>query len=371
MALRGWCDPAALLPADLGAPQRLALLESIACETDVKTVDSGSAWFLSDAARRRALRSRSPQEVAGALEAIASAGDRCTGALRALYTGRVRPLSSDSADELRALAASAEVTSGHAPHSIDINEARRWAARKSREDGYRSLLKGGFFGRTEERQQLVHFLARPLRAGAPVSCAWVWGPGGIGKSTLLSATCLELLEQNEQAALVHLDFDRSDLDPSRSYSLDLELLRQLGGIDAEVDRRLDVDCERIREQIGDELGSAYAGDKARQSMSFEAAGASSHSILGGALTWLAERGAPLLLILDTWEQVQAGGPYYVGSMQSWLNDLAFSSGIPELRVVVCGRGEPVPLLSWSDPVLDIPLASCGRARGSSSSSIAE
>jgi hypothetical protein len=361
MALRGWCNPAAIIPSTLAPAQRLALLDAIANESEMATIGPRPQWYLSDGARRRALWSHSPTAVADALDRLTREGDHCTTALRALYQGPLDPLPSYSVEELRALAAAAELTAGHAPNTVDINEARRWAARKSREQGYRKLLRAGFFGRSQEFNQLVGFLNAPFRGGSRAVSTWVWGPGGVGKSTLLAAACLSALEANESAALVHFDFDRSDLDPTRKSSLDLELLRQLGSVDADVDRRLEFDRERIREQLGDDLSAEYASSKARQSVTFEAADAASRSVIEGALEWLAERKAPLLLILDTWEQVQAGGPHYVYNLESWLSDLAFSSGLPEMRIVVCGRTEPSSLsLPTHDPPLKLPLAELKR-----------
>jgi hypothetical protein len=69
--------------------------------------------------------------------------------------------------------------------------------------------------------------------------------------------------------------------------------------------------------------------------------------MSGALAWLDDLQKPLLLILDTFEQVEAGGPQYLDALMIWLGDLVWISNAPEVRVVVSSRSDPRETLSFA------------------------
>ncbi|HKH48261.1 MAG TPA: ATP-binding protein [Thermoanaerobaculia bacterium] len=339
LALRGRCDPKPLLPPDLDPVEQMRTLEAVAADSDVGAGPERSLWLLGDAVRSRVLRSRPPGEVADALEkAHSGSSDPVTSVLYELYAGPPVDLESLTSQHARTLLSAVAWTGDHAPFAVDEVEVRRRLLCLARDEDYERQTGGGVFGRGPDIARLFDFLtAPPQGGGAHLSRAHVWGGGGIGKSTLMAAVALRFLHEVPGTVLVHFDFDRGDLDPTRASTLDLELLRQAGSTDPDNDRSLKDLRERIREQIGDELAFGNVDNIARQGFALEALDSSSRSVLGGSLDWLE---TPLILLFDTFEQVEAGGPEYVQALSYWLNDLIYSSGAPEVRLVVAGRTDP-------------------------------
>lgn len=363
LALRGRCDPKPLLPPDLDPVEEMRTLEAVAADSDVGAGSERSLWLLGDAVRSRVLRSRPPGEVAGALaKARSGSSDPVTSILYELYVGPPVDLESLTSQRARTLLSALAWTGDHAPFAVDEVEVRRRLLCLARDEDYERQTGGGVFGRGPDIARLFEFLTGPPQGGgAHLSRAHVWGGGGIGKSTLMAAVALRLRHEIPGTVLVHFDFDRGDLDPTRASTLDLELLRQAGSADPANDRSLKDLRDRIREQIGDELAFGSVDDIARQGVVSESLEASSRSVLGGSLGWLE---TPLILLFDTFEQVEAGGAEYVHALGSWLNDLIYSSGAPEVRLVVAGRTDPAESeLKYypGDLAFEIPLQELERA----------
>ena len=232
LAVRGAINPRALIPRSL--PETTQLMYFDRLSTDCENVSAGDepAWMLKDNVRRAVLQSHDVKTIGDALRAVPpSEADSITEALRAVYLEQRPELTTLSARSLRTLALAGEWSKGNAPFSVDTAEVRRHAARASKTEEYQRILANGFFGRKGEFDEAYRFFAAPLSQG--LHHAWIWGAGGVGKSTLIAAVALECLKVDTEAPLVHLDFDRTDLDPARSVNLDLELLRQIGGASAD------------------------------------------------------------------------------------------------------------------------------------------
>ncbi len=342
LALRGRCDPRAFLqqPASTAA-DRAAVLDSVAADCD--TGGRGERrWLLLDPVRMRVLRSRAPADVAQAVKDAANAQpDEVTGALEKLY---VKPLADPrllTGPQLRALIAAAAWTEGKAVFTYDTDDLRRLLAKLSRKHEYERHVAAGVYGRAVELARITAFLRSPLPSGqthSDIKYLHVFGSGGIGKSTLIASALSNILRDDEQAVLVHLDFDREDLNVTQSSTMDLELLRQAGLATPEMNRSLIGYRERIRAQLADELVS---GDGAmRQSLAQESAESIAKTALVDSLLPLRALQRPLLMVLDTFEQVEAGGGLYTGALQNWLGEIHAATGAPEIRVLVSGRTHP-------------------------------
>jgi hypothetical protein len=58
------------------------------------------------------------------------------------------------------------------------------------------------------------------------------------------------------------------------------------------------------------------------------------------MLWISCEDQPLVIFLDTFEQVEAGGPHYVGAVRNWLKEVVAETKARVVRVVVSGRGDP-------------------------------
>lgn len=365
MAVRHWCDPASLLP-DLPDPEKLKVLDRVLSDCGVAWRGEKSEWLLLDDPRRHALRSVTPAAVAAAL-GQAGEGDPVTAALSHLYIGGRFEIDRTDLASLRMLLAAQGWTEGHAPHPVDRLDLQRRITRAHRFEDFERILKRGFFGRRKEVSQLVEFMAGSAHRGARIEALYLSGEGGMGKSTLLAKAMTDLLERQPDAVFLHFDFDRSDLDPTRTFSLNLELLQQAasfapsGGVDLVQRRdyiRLDLaeqrgssSGRRTRSDDHEQVGpvdlaaarSSYSPPRraGRESYDFESesSDSSSQSAVGGAFSWLSNTDRPLVLILDTFEQVEAGGEYFLEAIGRWISQLPYSSGARAVRVVISGRGD--------------------------------
>ena len=224
--------------------------------------------------------------------------------------------------------------------------------RATRRDGYKALIAHGVFGRDRLLDELQSSLGGPYSSG--IRKAFIWGSGGVGKSTVLAAIADRLLDRDPQAAIVHLDFDRSDLDPLRTYTLDLELLQQAGTVTPSFDKRLKAIANEIRKSLGPadsrklaryrSRGTSKSGKTKRRTVKSAAAhegfSAQSKSEMFGALRPLRAMRKPLILILDTFEQIEAAGRDHVESVERWIATLGRVTGIEDFRVVACSRNDP-------------------------------
>jgi hypothetical protein len=164
------------------------------------------------------------------------------------------------------------------------------------------------------------------------------GPGGVGKSTLVARFILEHARAHaeDRFPFVYLDFDRPEVDPSEPLTLLIEAARQLG---TEYPDAYEA-CDSLRSGWRDSIS------RSRQEIANQSASVQSGASAAGALrsathefsslvTILKAGGAPVLFVLDTFEEVQWRSAAFVENIWNMLEEL--QGLLPRLRVVIAGR----------------------------------
>lgn len=152
---------------------------------------------------------------------------------------------------------------------------------------------------------------------------FVHGPGGYGKSTLIAKFILDHadIEPGRQLPIVYLDLDRPSL-----------RLRNASELVREIWRQLTVQFpERTKEAQFDPY---YVGpaDKDYTQLSDQAC-----ADLARAINAIFPPDLPLMLVLDTFEEVQFRGSVFMGWYLGFLSTV--QKQIPTLRTVLVGRAE--------------------------------
>lgn len=224
-----------------------------------------------------------------------------------------------------------------------------------------------FVGRTSELDQLRQhvgvvkpsLLATRLRAAisAPFQAdrpaLTVYGPGGVGKSTLVARFALEHLQAPLAARipLAYLDFDRADRDIADVTGLAAEVVRQVAA------QRSTGSYDKLVEAAQAQARRLQrAADVAGTDVDLHAqAQKDAHAVLRSLLDALREDEAPgpLVLVLDSFEEVQyrnealAHGLWQVLQM---LQDHPFG-----MRVVISGRAPVQSLLLNDRPAAELEV----------------
>jgi hypothetical protein len=153
----------------------------------------------------------------------------------------------------------------------------------------------------------------------------VYGPGGVGKTTLVARFILEhaVVASKLQFPFVYLDFDRPTVSDTQTSTLLIEAVRQ----------------------IGLQFGSAYAASaefRKRWERSLRRTSSSGDYLDPDLfenfvifLDTLELRDGPVLMVLDTFEEVQLRSRSYESGVIEVMNRL--SERVPRLRVVIAGR----------------------------------
>ena len=207
----------------------------------------------------------------------------------------------------------------------------------------RRLVGRSFVGREDELQRLrdyVGIIPAPSRARA----AWrfmqdtiynfttrpplmISGAGGVGKSALLAQFILQHVERAGDHALpfVYLDIDRPGLLPDRPDTLLAEAARQLSIEWPSYAERF----HRVMEEVEEALRTYDESESTRLSYDINDV----ISRFADALKQFMDR--PVLLVIDTFEEVQFLGPDAVRILWQMLSDLQVQA--PMLRTVIAGR----------------------------------
>ncbi|HYE39597.1 MAG TPA: AAA family ATPase [Ramlibacter sp.] len=176
---------------------------------------------------------------------------------------------------------------------------------------------------------------------------FIGGIGGIGKSTLLAKFILQHVGRVPGLHFVYLDFDRSSISPVQPLTMLLEMMRQLGWQFPAARGALEALRTDARAEARTDAGNPGSAP-AQPSFAGPGNPALPAELLGptallGYLTRLNRiledaspaRERPFLLVLDTFEEVQALGDEGVARVQAFL-DIAKDTLSP-LRIVLVGR----------------------------------
>jgi len=218
------------------------------------------------------------------------------------------------------------------------------------------LAGEGFVGREKELEQL-HTYVFGKKLDWPL---FVFGSGGVGKSTLLARFVLDQAAV-ENFAIAYIDIDRPTILPEKPLTILLEVITQL-------QQQLSVPAKATQSLIKEITYSLSRYDRTRHAES----GADPNSswvidiFSQGFEQWL--KGKRALLIIDTLEEAQFLGSDVIWPLIEFLRKLHAS--LPELRLILSGRTLPpeyaeqtfakkfgTPKLNVEDPKLlaKIPL----------------
>ena len=154
----------------------------------------------------------------------------------------------------------------------------------------------------------------------------IYGPGGVGKSTLLAKFILDNAESIGSGALpfAYLDVDRAALDPENPDTFIFEAARQLATQLPDHKQRL----LSLKEEF-EFRSSQY--DKYENSKSFR----STQNVYDQFASIIRSIDKPVLMVIDTFEEVQYLGREIVQIIWEFL--VSLQKRAPNLRTIVAGR----------------------------------
>jgi hypothetical protein len=333
-AVSGRFDPNALVSA-IDPSTRVSVLSRLASSSVVEIQGGKTQWLLqadrrTDVLKRLVSEQRLEAKLAEPLPETDRFGEKLRELLRTGASVKVEGL---SRDDLLATAAAIEATSG-----LDLPKPDDSAIRQSLDQleflsDYGVLLEDGFVGRTDELADLGRFLVDPSlgRTGSWTGLV-LTGLGGAGKSTLVAKFARDCVT-DKRATVVVLDFDRPGVEPNDTPWLEAEMTRQAscqypGMEQALRSRRRET---RQKRHAFEEQFASYAP----QRREYESSLRNLVSDLGDELASAGVGDLPLLLVLDTFEEVMQRD--LDARTLEWLNEIAERLWPIRLKVIFCGR----------------------------------
>jgi AAA ATPase-like protein/lecithin:cholesterol acyltransferase len=228
-----------------------------------------------------------------------------------------------------------------------------------------TLAGSSFTGREHELALLAAHAGVPVPGGAravrgdavPAASRerrpWlmIHGPGGVGKSTLVARFVLDHADRTGAAdgrrlPFAYLSFERTDLQPERPLTLLGEAARQLGLLVPAFARPARALERAVRGTLAaDSTAETERGSRRTRRFGHDR---DEHVLIQVFARLIADAtgddGLPVVLVLDTFEQVQRKGPLALEQVLAFLG--ALQAQCPGLRIVVAGRA----------PVDDPPFA---------------
>jgi V8-like Glu-specific endopeptidase len=325
-----WFDPFKLAPAGEVHAERNEVLDFLVPKSEQVTDGFGRGlWTLLLEERRVALRRLAgrPQMIV-ALAANPSRPDTPPQRiLERVLAGETIELSVLSREELASLLTVIGWFDGILTDLPDPSQVRQALARFDLLAPMRRLTEKGFIGRQTELKRLEDYVFGP-ESPAPL---FVYGTGGVGKSTLLSRFILADLVP-KQVPLAYIDLDRASIRPDQPLTIMLEIVSQL---------RAQLDIDRgLLESFNKELVFAIKRQEAGRHARSSASSAFADAIVFGALPQLLGvglRGKTGVLIVDTIEEAQFLGSDVMEGLTEFLLRLDYST---PLRTILAGRALP-------------------------------
>lgn len=237
----------------------------------------------------------------------------------------------DLDDLLQAVRLLDDLSGSESHYGAVEQDVRRQIAVNDADDALKAVMPERLIGRDDHLQQLSEYCVREW----PWDSSWVptlviEGLGGAGKSALVSTFIYTMRQNPWNAPLVYFDFDRARLIDARPVDLTIEFTRQLGLADATLEPVLAEFRERSQALLSD-------SDPSVEVDTVGGTAAAALRDLGSVLDVWPLRGAPLTIVLDTFEEVAIRGYTAVWDVLKWAADLRDAAYLPQLRLVVCGR----------------------------------
>lgn len=343
LVVRSWANPTNLIGKEVDPALSRQALDIVGAVCEVGTGAEAGKWLMRTEARRRSVERATREHVSEALTTAPKA-DPVSRALRYLLEVDAPPLEGFASRDLAVMQMVQTWAEPLVSRPVDDDTLSRLIARRLLTEDFRNQLPAGFVGRERELAEILEFLSESPRPAAHQSdnrVFFVHGQGGVGKSAFMAELCLRILARDPAAQLAVLDFDRADLDPRRSSSLDFEFLKQIANASAFAQQQLQPLLARIRRQtsVGQTPDdSAEVPDLGTGLEAFNV-DVKSAAMDDRGLRGLA--GRPVVLVLDTFERVEEAGTEALSSIVAWLSTLAGLHGIEDLRIVMCGRNDPL------------------------------
>jgi cellulose synthase operon protein C len=365
----------------VGSPRDAESLAALMrlCEP-VYTADGRLEWRLPDAVRRETLESFSgDKEVQEAAARGATASSPAQRMLSAYLTLSAPPLGAQSYEELLATAQVTPWLQGIVGALPDLEDVKHRLAVAELLAPMRRLVGSWFQGRADVLGRLHDYtdilpwgsrlktIRRRLRQASSLldnPPLVLYGPGGVGKSTVLAKFILDHSDSEDRIPFVYIDFDRPGMLPQEPLTLLVEALRQLGAqypaIGGRAEELRSTWLQRLSQPNFALLASAVIDPLAQlaegssdlpETMKLRAsvpARMPFYEEFAGIVDEIFRRerarqgiteetpgGEPLLFVLDTFEMVQYYGADVVREVWEFLDGL--QRQLPSLRVVIAGR----------------------------------
>ncbi len=298
-------------------------------------------WTLGFGERRAALRRLSTRDrMRSALDANPSRPDT---PIQRVFERLVNQTHFDlnelSRDELAALITVVDWTAGILDH-LPAKEAIQSAlARADLLAPMERLAGHGFVNRKDELQRIEQYVFGPKHSGP----LFVFGPGGVGKSTLLARFILQHVAPLD-VPFAYIDIDRPTIRPDRPLTLLLDIVAQL---------RLQLE---LPADAADSLINAITFSIGREetTRTVESLGLSYDMSWYFSMLEDILRGSPranhrVVIFLDTFEEVQFLGPDVVQVLLGFVFEL--NQFLPPFRIILSGRALPPDFVSLAFPYL--------------------
>jgi tetratricopeptide (TPR) repeat protein/V8-like Glu-specific endopeptidase len=339
-----------------GTPAGADAIQKVLAESSVDYLGGQPAWRLRHDARRATLERLAKQgRLAETLRANPPPRQSTLQAMLSAYVlGQAPPLEAQTLDQLEATQQVSEWLAGLVPGLPEPAALTRRLARERLLKPFRYLVGDHFEGRQAELSALRRYVGVLDDEGNPAPTTetprtdrplMVFGPGGIGKSTLIASFILEHAELDDQRRFpyAYLDFNRRDVSLREPVTILLEAARQIA-------IQYPLNEERwywLRQQWQERAEDfAWGGEQSEQNKAAfdqEALASFRRRELERYLYEFADAARalpdPFLLVLDTLEELFYHDPEYLGDLW-WLLD-RLRQEIRGLRMVLAGRS-PLP-----------------------------
>ncbi|MBP0482221.1 AAA family ATPase [Sagittula salina] len=207
-----------------------------------------------------------------------------------------------------------------------LQEARR-------SEPLRKLVGSHFSGRGDILDQLRQYIEAP---GGEQDILFLYGPGGIGKSSVLAKFALDARQSGLLDAVVYLNLDRAVLRAEEPLTLLEDMLLQIRGQIAGAEDTLAPAIENVSHLL-QQLTADTADTSLLESVMTFSGGRAWESVLDDTIRRLNALAVarPMLVMVDTFELAWNQGREVVSEI--WRLGQRLAHDVPQLRIVAAGR----------------------------------